>query len=281
MQRRPFGANGPPVPVIGLGTWMLEKVERSRAVAGVRAAIDEGLTHVDTAELYGNGKVEETLGEALAGRRDEIFLVSKVRPENASGEAMIRACDQSLRRLGTDRLDCYLLHWTSTHPIAETVAGFEQLRAAGKILRYGVSNFDEKQVEETVRLAGAGRVACNQVFYHLGERSIEHAVIPTCEKHGVAVVGYSPFSQGGLPDADTSAGRVLASIAARHSATSHQVALAFLIRRPSLFAIPMTSRADHARDNALAGDLVLDEEDARRLEQVFPLGPRRRGVATV
>ena len=281
MQRRPFGANGPPVPVIGLGTWNLERVERPRAIAAIRAALDEGLAHVDTAELYGNGKVEEMLGEALGARRDEVFLVSKVRPDNASREGTVRACEQSLRRLGTDRLDCYLLHWAGRHPIAETVAGFEQLRAAGKILSYGVSNFDEQRLEETVRAAGRGRVACNQVLYHLGERSIEHRVVPMCEKHGIAVVGYSPFSQGGLPDAETPAGRVLAAIATRHGATPHQVALAYLVRRPSLFAIPMTSRADHARDNALAGDLVLDEEDVRRIEQVLPLGPKRRGVATV
>jgi diketogulonate reductase-like aldo/keto reductase len=281
MQRRPFGRNGPPVPVVGLGTWMMEKLERRRAVDVVRAALDEGLTHVDTAELYGEGKVEEILGDALAGRRDEVFLVSKVRPQNASREGTVRACERSLRRLRTDRLDCYLLHWESRHPLAETVAAFEQLRAAGKIRSYGVSNFDERRVEETVHAAGPGRVACNQVFYHLGERGIEHAVLPTCEKHGIAVVGYSPFSHGGLPDAGSAAGRVLAAIAAGHEATPHQVALAFLVRRPPLFAIPMTSRADHARDNALAGDLLLDDDDLRRLEQVFPLGPRRKGVATV
>ncbi|MFN8177843.1 MAG: aldo/keto reductase [bacterium] len=281
MKRHPFGANGPPVPVVGFGTWMLEKTERSRAVAVVHAALDEGLLHIDTAELYGSGKVEDILGEALAGRRDEAFLVSKVMPENASREDTLRACERSLRRLRTDRLDCYLLHWESSHPITETVAAFEELRAAGKILRWGVSNFDEARVEETVRAAGPGRVACNQVFYHLGERTIEHAVIPTCERHGIAVVGYSPFSHGGIPGPETPSGRVLAGIAAGFGATPRQVALAFLVRRPSLFAIPMTSRVDHVHENSLAGGLALGEEDLRRIEQAFPLAPRRGGVATV
>lgn len=281
MIQRAFGEGGPLVPVVGFGTWMLEKVPRAQAVAVVRAALDAGLTHIDTAELYGSGKVEEVLGEALAGRRHEVFLVSKVMPTNASRQGTVRACERSLRRLGTDRLDCYLLHWEGSHPIAETVAAFEELRTAGKIVRYGVSNFDERSVEEAVRAAGPGRIACNQVLYQMKERTIEHAVVPACEKHGIAVVGYSPFSHGGIPAKDSPGGRALASVATELGAAPLQVALAFLVRRPSLFAIPMTSSVEHARENARAGDLSLGEAHVARLDAAFPVGPRRKGVATV
>lgn len=280
MKRRPFGAGGPGLPVIGQGTWELEREPRRRAVEALRAGLDAGMTHVDTAEMYGDGTVEELVAEALEGRRDEVFLVSKVLPENASRAGTRRACEASLRRLKTDRLDSYLLHWAGPHPLAETVAAFEELVEEGKILSWGVSNFDEHLVRETVAIAGPGRVACNQVLYHLGERGIEHEVIPACHELGVAVVAYSPFGSGDFPRRGRGH-RALAEVARRHGATPRQVALAFLVRGEPLLAIPRTSRPEHARDNAAAGGLDLEPEDVTLLDQAFPLGPRPHRLPTL
>jgi diketogulonate reductase-like aldo/keto reductase len=276
---RAFGAGGVRVPVLGQGTWNLERDDRREAIRALRAGLDAGATHLDTAEMYGAGRVEEIIAEAIAGRRDEVFLVSKVLPENASRRGAVAACERSLKRLRTDRLDCYLLHWAGEHPLTDTIAAFEELAAAGKIRRYGVSNFDEDELTEAVGLAGPGRIACNQVLYHLGERRIEHAVLPFCEAHGIAVVGYSPFGSGRFPGPRSRGGRVLAAIGAERGATARQVALAFLVRRPSLFAIPKSSRAERALENAGAAELALDAGDVARLEAAFPLGPRRRGIA--
>src|SRR5262249_19201514 len=203
--------------------------------------LDLGASHVDTAEMYGSGAAEEIVGEAIAGRRDEVFLVSKVLPHNASRDGTVAACERSLRRLRTDRLDCYLLHWPGEHPIAETATAFERLERDGKIRSWGVSNFDVPELEEALAAAGPGRIACTQVLYNLGERAIEPAVWPWCERHGVALVGYSPFGHGDFPRKD----RVLEAIAAAHGATARQVALAFLARSPSLFTIPKASSAEH------------------------------------
>jgi diketogulonate reductase-like aldo/keto reductase len=182
------------------------------------------------------------------------------------------ACDRSLKRLGTDRLDCYLLHWPGPHPLEETIRGFEDLVHAGKILSWGVSNFDVADLDQALAIAGPGRIACNQVLYHLGERAIEHAVIPWCEQHGVAVVAYSPFGHGAFPGADTPGGRVLARIAEPHGATVRQVALAWLARRS--FVIPKASTAAHAAENAGAGDLLLGDAEWDRIADAFPLGPK-------
>lgn len=275
MQHHPFGSTGRPVSRIGQGTWMIGGgAARSDAVAALRAGLDAGMRHVDTAEMYGDA--EDIVGEALAGRRDEAFLVSKVLPSNASRQGTAAACERSLRRLGTDRLDAYLLHWRGGVPLAETVAGFEDLKAAGKILDWGVSNFDADDLAELARVAGADRIACNQVLYHLGERAIEHAVIPWCAAHGVAVVAYSPFGHDDFPAAGSAGGQALAAVAARHGATPRQVALAALTRTPEVFAIPKTGRPDRARENAGAGDLVLDAEDWARLDAAFPRGPEPR-----
>jgi diketogulonate reductase-like aldo/keto reductase len=192
MERRRFGPTGREVPVIGQGTWYDENDDRAAAVAALRSGLDLGMTHIDTAEMYGDGAAEEWVGEAIAGRREEVFLVSKVLPGNASRSGTIAACERSLARLKTDRLDCYLLHWRGEHPLEDTIAAFEQLARAGKILSWGVSNFDESDLDEAPGIAGEGRLVCDQVLYHLRERAIEHAVIPWCEKHGVAVVAYSP-----------------------------------------------------------------------------------------
>jgi len=279
MATRPFGATRLPVPALGQGTWNLERDDPRAAIAALRAGLDAGATHIDTAELYGAGRVEEIVAEAIAGRRDEVFLVSKVLPENASRRGTVAACERSLRRLRTNRLDCYLLHWAGEHPLADTIAAFEELAAAGKIRSFGVSNFDEGELAEAVGIAGAGRVACNQVLYHLGERRIEHAVLPFCEAHGIAVVGYSPFGSGRFPGPRSRGGGVLAEIAAKHGATARQVALAFLVRRASLFAIPKSSNAERAVENAAAARLALGADAIARIEAAFPLGPRRKGVA--
>ena len=274
MEKRRFGAAGPLVPVIGQGTWMIEGATRAGVIAALRRGIDLGSTHIDTAEMYGDGASEEIVGEAIANRRDEVFLVSKVLPENASRAGTISACERSLKRLGTDRLDCYLLHWRGAHPLADTIAALERLQSDGKIRAWGVSNFDADDLEEALAVAGAGRIACNQVLYHLGERAIEHAVLPWCARHGAAVVGYSPFGHGRFAGAATAGGRALQVVAARHGATPRQVALAFLTRSAPLFAIPKAADARHAADNAGAGKLALDAADIAAIDAAFPLGKR-------
>jgi len=276
--RRPFGWTGVPVPVIGQGTWNLERAGRAEAVAALRRGLDAGMTHVDTAEMYGAGRVEELVGEAIAGRRDEVFLVSKVLPEHASFAGVLAACEASLRRLATDRLDLYLLHWASRHQIEQTIAGFERLVRDGKIRHYGVSNFDTGELERALALAGPDRIACNQVLYHLEERAIEHVVLPWCERHGMAVVAYSPFGSGRFPGARSPGGRLLAEIAQARGATPRQVALAFLVRRAGVSTIPKAARVEHALENAAAGELTLSAEEEARLDRAFPRGRPGRGV---
>jgi diketogulonate reductase-like aldo/keto reductase len=276
VETRPFGPTARRVAVIGQGTWEMEH-ERAAAIAALRRGLDAGLTHVDTAEMYGRGAVEELVGEAIAGRRDAVFLASKVLPENASRRGTIQACERSLARLGTDRLDLYLLHWPGDHPIADTVEAFESLRADGKILAWGVSNFDERELAEVVRVAGPGGVACNQVLYHLRERAIEHAVVPFCAQHGIAVVAYSPFGSGNFPKRD----RTLCAIADERGATPYQVALRFLLRDPNVFAIPKAASEAHAVENAAAAELALSDDDVKRLERAFPRGRKPRALPTI
>jgi diketogulonate reductase-like aldo/keto reductase len=269
MLRRAFGQVGE-VPVIGQGTWKMERDDRTQAIAALRRGLDLGLAHVDTAELYGSGVVEELVGEAIAGRRDELFLVSKVVPEHATYEGTLRACDKSLRRLRTDRLDCYLLHWPGRHPLAETIRAFEQLRRDKKILSWGVSNFDVAELDAALEIAGPGRIACNQVLYHLNERSVERAVLPWCAKHGVALVAYSPLGAGSFPSERTARGRLLAEVARARGATPRQVALAFLLRHPAVLTIPKAARVAHVEEIAGAADLVLADDEVRRIEVAFP-----------
>ena len=276
MERRRFGSTGREVPVIGQGTWYIEQADRASAVAALRRGLDLGMIHIDTAEMYGSGAAEEVIADAIAGRRDEVFLISKVVPANASRAGTRAACDKSLARLGTDRLDCYLLHWPGSHPLEETIAAFEDLRRAGKILAWDVSNFDVRDLEEVVSIAGRDRLACNQVLYHLRERAIEHAVIPWCEEHNVAVIAYSPFGQERFPGPRTPGGRVLAEIAEARNATPRQVALAFLTRRPSVFAIPKASTLAHTEENAGAGELRLSAAETARIDAAFPRGARPR-----
>jgi diketogulonate reductase-like aldo/keto reductase len=276
MRKHPFGSRGPQVSVIGQGTWHIDSGDRATAVAALRRGIDLGMTHIDTAEMYGDAEL--VVAEALAGRRDDIFLVSKVLPSNASRRGTIAACDRSLKRLRTDRLDCYLLHWRGSVPLAETAAAFDELVRAGKIRSWGVSNFDTGDLDEMLDVAGEGSIACNQVLYHLQERAIEHAVIPWCEQHGVAVVAYSPFGHNDFPSPRSKAGAVLQAIAEAHRATARQVALAFLTRRPSLLAIPKAATPDHVAENATAGDLTLSDQEIADLDQAFPRGPRPSGL---
>jgi diketogulonate reductase-like aldo/keto reductase len=274
VELRPFGDPARKVPVLGLGTWMLEQGDRAAAIVALRRGIDLGMAHVDTAEMYGSGKAEEVVGEALAGIRDRVFLVTKVLPENATEKGTIQACERSLARLKTDRLDCYLLHWPSSHPLEGTIRAFEKLRQDGKVLTYGVSNFDVEAMKEAVRLAGKGRIACNQILYNLSERTAEHQVIPWCEKHEVAVVAYSPVGAQRFQSA-----KALEEIAAAHAAEPRQIALAFLIRRKSVFAIPKSSDARHVGLNAAAAEIALTDDEVRRLDAAFPRGPWR-GLAT-
>ncbi|MFY1826694.1 aldo/keto reductase [Myxococcus fulvus] len=273
MEQRVFGGTGKQVPVLGQGTWQMEEGDPDEAIRSLRAGLDLGLTHVDTAELYGHGRVEESIvSEAIAGRRQEVFLVSKVMPSNATYAGTLAACERSLKRLRTDTLDCYLLHWPGSHPLEETVRAFEKLVADGKIRSWGVSNFGVAELEELVELAEPERIACNQVLYHLEERAIEHAVLPWCEARGIAVVGYSPFGNGRFPRPDSPGGRVLEAVARAHDVTPRQVALQFLVRRPSLFAIPKAGRVAHLRDNAAAASLKLSRDELARLDAAFPLG---------
>lgn len=279
MQLRPFGPTGVSVARVGQGTWQMEEDSESAAIAALRAGLEVGMTHIDTAELYGSGRVEEVVAKAIKGQRERVFLVSKVTPTNASKQGTLRACEATLKRLETDHLDCYLLHWPGSHPLEATIDAFEALQRAGKIRAFGVSNFDETELAEAVELAGPGKIACNQVLYHLAERTIEHEVIPFCERNDIAVVGYTPFGRGEFPPAPGK--QVLESIAAAHQVTPRQIALAFLTRNPRAFAIPKSSSVEHTRENAGAGSVTLSEEDIRAIDAAFPLGKRRRGVATL
>lgn len=271
MQLRQFGKTGSKVPVLGQGTWYQGGDHRDAAIAALRRGIELGMTHIDTAEMYLSGTAEEWIAEAIAGRRNEIFLVSKVLPSNASHRGTVAACERSLARLRTDRLDCYLLHWRGEYPLAETVAAFDQLQRDGKILSWGVSNFDVDDLKELNAMP-----ACNQVLYHVRERAIEHAVLPWCEEHGATLVAYSPFGHDQFPGPRTAGGRVLDEIAQAHSATPRQVALRFLFRNESVLAIPKSSSARHVEENAAAGELELSEAELDKIPKAFPLGKRPR-----
>jgi diketogulonate reductase-like aldo/keto reductase len=276
LKQKKFG-NGPDVSVIGQGTWYLDRGDRKAAVAALRRGIETGMTHIDTAEMYGDAEL--VIADAIAGLpREKLFLVSKVLPSNASRRGTITACERSLKRLKTDHLDCYLLHWRGSYPFEETVAAFDELVAAGKIRSWGVSNFDSDDLDELLDVAGEGKIACNQVLYHLQERAIEHAVIPWCEQHGVAVVAYSPFGHNDFPSARSRGGEVLQTISDAHKATPRQIALAFLTRAPSVLAIPKASSAEHAADNAAAGKLKLSDSEIAALDKAFPRGPKPRGL---
>ncbi len=276
MNKKQFGKGGPDVSVIGQGTWYLDRGDRKRAIAALHRGLELGMTHIDTAEMYGDAEL--VIADAIAGKRDEVFLVSKVLPSNASRRGTITACERSLKRLKTDRLDCYLLHWRGSYPLADTVAAFEELERAGKIRSWGVSNFDVDDLDEILEVSGGGKIACNQVLYHLKERAIEHAVIPWCARHGVAVVAYSPFGHNDFPSAASAGGKVLQKIAEQHKATPRQVALSFLARETPVFPIPKASSSEHAAENAAAGTLTLSAADISSLDAAFPRGAKPRSL---
>jgi len=279
---RPFGPSRRRVAAIGQGSWKIEESAADSAVECLRRGLDLGLTHIDTAEMYGSGAAESIIAKAISGRRDEVFLVSKVLPTNASTRGTLAACEKSLARLRTDRLDCYLLHWRGEFPLEETIAAFDTLVRDGKILSWGVSNFDVADLDEVAAIAGAGHPACNQVLYHLQERAIEHAVLPWCQKHGTAVVAYTPFGQSKTAfDARTAQGKMLAEIAEAHQATPRQVALRFLLRHPEVFVIPKASRLAHVAENAAAATLELSAAELARIDAAFPRGRPRRGLPTL
>ncbi len=265
--------DGTVVPALGQGTWhMGEHGGAAKAeAAALRLGIDLGITLIDTAEMYGNGGAEEVVAEAIAGQRDKIFLVSKVYPHNASRDGVPAACERSLERLKTDRLDLYLLHWRGSHPLAETVGAFEKLREAGKIRAWGVSNFDVNDMNELMRLKAGAGCATNQVLYHPDSRGIEYDLLPWCAEHRIPVMAYSPIGQ---------AGRLLRSaalrdVAKRHEATPAQIAIAWGLRHPHMISIPKAVDPAHVRQNAAAGEIVLTEADLAAIDAEHP-PPRRK-----
>lgn len=269
--------DGTRVPALGQGTWHMGEDRRARAaeVAALKLGIELGMTLIDTAEMYGEGGAEEVVGEAIAGARDRVFIVSKVYPHNAGRRAVVAACERSLRRLGIETIDLYLLHWRGAVPLAETVEGFEALRHAGRIARWGVSNLDVADMEELWSLAGGAGCATNQVLYNLAERGIEFDLIPWCAQRNVPVMAYSPVGQGGR----LLRHKALAEVAARHGVTAAQVALAWTLRQPGVIAIPKAADAKHVRENAAAAALRLTEEDHGTLDGAFPPPPRKRPLA--
>ncbi|MGN6464059.1 MAG: aldo/keto reductase [Rhizobiaceae bacterium] len=264
--------SGEQVPALGQGTWHMGEDRRRHAeeVAALKLGLDLGMTLIDTAEMYASGGAEEVTCQAIAGRRDEVFLVSKVLPSNASRSGVMRACEASLRRLGTDRIDLYLLHWRGGTPLSETVGAFEALKRGGKIRHWGVSNFDTDDMEELAGIDGGDAVQTNQVLYNLSSRGIEFDLMPWSQERGIPLMAYSPVSQGAF----NGEGR-LAAIAERHGATPSQVALAFVLRRRGVIAIPKAVEPDHVRQNRAALDIELDEADLAELDRAFP-PPRRK-----
>ena len=281
MQKRRFGPLDVDVPIVGLGTWQMERDDREDCIQAIRRAIDLGMTHIDSAELYGRGRVEEVVGEALAGYRNDVFLASKVHPDHATYAGTLLACEKSLRRLRTDRLDLYMLHWRGTLPLEETLRALETLRGEGKIRAWGVSNFDVADLQEAIELVGEDKIACNQVLYHLEERNAEHLLQVFCERHRIAFVGYSPLGSGSFPGARTERGRVLEAIAADLGVSARAVALAFLTRRTGTFTIPKSASSRHVAELAAGGALDLGAEHVRAIEEAFPLGPPKTELPVI
>ncbi|OHV23339.1 MULTISPECIES: aldo/keto reductase [Rhizobium] len=259
--------NGTEVPALGQGTWAMgeDAGHAKMEIESLKAGIDLGMTLIDTAEMYGDGGAEEIVGQAISGRRDEVFIVSKVYPWNASLEGTIEACERSLERLRTNRIDLYLLHWRGNYPLAETVAAFEMLKASSKIGAWGVSNFDTDDMEELLRVPDGANVAANQVLYNLSRRGIEYDLLPWCQNRGIPVMAYSPIEQGHIlhhPE--------LIRIAKAYQATPAQLALAFLLERDGVIVIPKTSNAERAAENRDCVSLEITDEDWQALDAAFP-----------
>jgi len=259
--------SGETVPALGVGTWMMGERPRAAAdeIAALRLALDLGMTLIDTAEMYGNGGAERLIGEAIAGRRDEVFLVSKVLPENATRQGTITACEESLERLATDRIDLYLLHWRGRVPLAQTLAAFAALQQAGKIRYWGVSNFDAADMAELAALPQGGGCATNQVLYNLSRRGIEWDLLPWCRTRGVPIMAYSPIEQGRLL-----AEPALTALARQRGVTGAQLALAWLLNQKDVIVIPKAASVEHMRENRAALDLRLTPEEVAELDRAFP-----------
>ncbi len=266
MHRVQFGRIPEPLPLIGQGTWEMGEARRTRTqeVRALQLGLELGMNLIDTAEMYASGGAEEVVGEALAGRRDGVFLVSKVLPQNASRKGTLKACERSLKRLGVETIDLYLLHWPGDHPLADTIAAFQELRESGKIRYWGVSNLRMDDLAECERIA-PGENATNQVLYNLQRRGIEADMVPWCLQRGVLIMAYSPLDQGRLRKP-----KQLKAVAARHNATPEQVALAWSVRNSGFITIPKSSNEKRLRQNAAAAELVLTPQDQAELDEAFP-----------
>ena len=267
------------MPVLGQGTWRMgeDPSQRREEIAALRLGLDLGMNLIDTAEMYGEGGAEEVVGEAVLGRRAEVFLVSKVYPHNATRRGAIEACERSLRRLKTDYIDVYLLHWRGDVPLAETLDAFHQLKEAGSIRDYGVSNFDVADMEEAMALPGGDEIATNQVLYNLTHRGIEWDLLQWSKERGIPIMAYSPVGHKRAEQKQMFGNTVVKTVAARHDATPAQVALAWLLREPQVVSIPKALRPDHLRENRAALDIQLTEDDIQELDQAFP--PPNRKVS--
>lgn len=267
--------DGTPIPSFGLGTWRMGErgAVRAAEIAALKAGFDLGVRLVDTAEMYGEGEAEAIVGEAVLGRREEVFIVSKAYPHNASRRGVATACERSLKRLRTDRIDLYLLHWRGSHPLAETVAGFEDLKRAGKIRSWGVSNFDVEDMDELAAVPGGGACATDQVLYNLARRGIEAGLIGWCRKRRMPFMAYSPLDQARIPAAPA-----LAAVARRHGATPAQIMLAWVARHPDAIVIPKAVRREHLAANIAAAALRLTDADLAEIDGAFPPPVRRAAL---
>jgi diketogulonate reductase-like aldo/keto reductase len=270
--------SGETVPALGQGTWQMAETasRRKQEIEALRLGVELGMTLIDTAEMYGEGASEELVAEAIVGERDRLFLVSKVYPHNASRQGVVQACERSLRRLKTDRLDLYLLHWRGSVPLEETVAGFEELRRSGKIRHWGVSNFDTDDMDELLRVPAGENCAANQVLYNVTRRGPEFDLIPWMTEHRMPLMAYSPIEQGRLPR-----GGVLQRIGQKYGASPFQIALAWLLQKPDVIAIPKASSPDHVRDNHRALEIRLSPEDLDAIDAEFPPPRRKRPLEMI
>lgn len=271
-------STGELLPALGMGTWNMgeNRLNREGEVRALKTGLDLGLTLIDTAEMYARGGSEEVVAEAVAGRREGVFIVTKVLPQNASAKGTLKACDESLRRLRVDSIDLYLLHWRGSYPLEDTVGAFEKLREQGKIRHWGVSNFDSDDMIELAALPARSHCLANQVLYHLGERGVEWQLIPMCNQQQIAVMAYSPLGQGELLEH-----AALTQLARKHNVSPAAIALAWTFRQPGVISIPKSSRVDHVRENAAALDVTLDTEDMSRLDKAFPPPHRKTPLGII
>jgi diketogulonate reductase-like aldo/keto reductase len=268
--------SGREIPVLGQGTWRMgeDSSQKDAEVAALRLGLDMGMTLIDTAEMYGEGGAEKVVGEAIANRRESVFLVSKVYPHNASRRGAVEACERSLKRLKTDSIDLYLLHWRSSIPLSETLEAFESLKQAGKIRDYGVSNFDASDMKKAINLPGGKQIATNQVLYNLARRGIEWDLLPWSRQQNIPIMAYSPIEQKGILH-----NSVLKAIASQHNATPAQIGLAWLLQQKGIIAIPKASNPQHVKENSAALDIQLTQQDLTELDKAFPPPNRKMSLA--